>query len=123
MLIKIALDRVTVYLSGEIDHHEAARFRPQIDDALMRKRPAEVELDFSDVTFIDSSAIGLVMGRFRVIEAWGGKVAVSGLTARQKRVMKLAGLDRIAEFRESEKGDNTNESDQQNASDGSGQVG
>ena len=123
MLIKISLERVTVYLSGEIDHHEAARLRPQIDDALLRKRPAEVELDFSDVTFIDSSAIGLVMGRFRVVEAWGGKVAVSGLTSRQKRVMKLAGLDRIAEFRESEKGENSNESDQQDAADGSGKVG
>jgi len=123
MLIKISLDKVTVYLSGEIDHHEAARLRPQIDDALLRKRPNEVELDFSDVTFIDSSAIGLVMGRFRVVEAWGGKVAVSGLTTRQKRVMKLAGLDRIAEFRESEKGDNGHESNQQNAADGSGQVG
>ena len=70
MLIKISLDKVTVYLSGEIDHHEAARLRPQIDDALTRKRPAEVELDFSDVTFIDSSAIGLVMGRFRIVEEW-----------------------------------------------------
>ena len=123
MLIKISLDKVTVYLSGEIDHHEAARLRPQIDDALLRKRPAEVELDFSDVTFIDSSAIGLVMGRFRVVEARSGKVVVSGLTARQKRVMKLAGLDRIAEFRESEKGDNGYESGQQDAADGSGQVG
>ncbi|HOP11291.1 MAG TPA: anti-sigma factor antagonist [Oscillospiraceae bacterium] len=123
MLIKISLDKVTVYLSGEIDHHEAARLRPQIDDALLRKRPTETELDFSDVTFIDSSAIGLVMGRFRIVEAWSGKIAVSGLTARQKRVMKLAGLDRIAEFRESEKGDNGHESGQQNAADGSGQVG
>lgn len=123
MLIKILPDKVIVYLSGEIDHHEAARLRPQIDDTLMRKRPAEVELDFSDVTFIDSSAIGLVMGRFRIVEEWGGKVAVSGLTSRQKRVMKLAGLDRIAQFRESEKGGNEHESGQQNADDGSGKVG
>ena len=123
MLIKISLDKVTVYLSGEIDHHEAARLRPQIDDTLLLKHPAETELDFSDVTFIDSSAIGLVMGRFRVVEAWSGKVVVSGLTAGQKRVMKLAGLDRIAEFRESEKGDNGYESGQQDAADGSGQVG
>ena len=55
-------------------------------------------LDFSLVTFMDSSGIGLVMGRFRLMQENDGKVVLQNLPAPIRKVMKLAGLDKLAEF-------------------------
>ena len=54
------------YLFGEIDHHTAVAVRSQIDSAIQDKLPGHLILDFKNVTFMDSSGIGLVMGRYRL---------------------------------------------------------
>lgn len=94
--ITIAEDSVTAYLAGEIDHHCAKGIREEIDDAAQRVRPDELILDFKDVTFMDSSGIGLVMGRYSLMQELGGEVRVVNLSSHIKKVMKLAGLDRLA---------------------------
>ena len=63
---------VTAFLSGEIDHHNAPQIREAIDECVAFRQPNRLILDFGDVTFMDSSGIGLVMGRYRLIE---GKTA------------------------------------------------
>ena len=55
--------RLTAFLSGEIDHHSAKTIREEIDLAVSEQIPKELWLDFRDVSFMDSSGIGLVMGR------------------------------------------------------------
>ena len=55
-------------------------------------------LDFSLVTFMDSSGIGLVMGRFRLMQENGGELVLQNLPAPLRKVMKLAGLDKLAKF-------------------------
>ena len=85
-------------LSGEIDHHLASGLRQSLDDAILREKPHALLLDFSDVTFMDSSGIGLVMGRYRLINQSGGELEVTGTSPQIKKVMKLAGLDRLARF-------------------------
>ena len=55
------------YLAGEIDHHSAAELRSQIDAGIQDKQPTHLILDFKNVTFMDSSGIGLVMGRYRLM--------------------------------------------------------
>ncbi len=87
--------RVTAFLEGEIDHHTASALRMEIDDAIQRNKPKTVKLDFADVTFMDSSGIGLVMGRFRTIQPFGGKLIVSNLSPQIYKIMKLAGLEKI----------------------------
>ena len=64
-------NRVTACLMGEIDHHGAGSLREEIDEMLKRVRPDILVLDFRDVTFMDSSGIGLVMGRYRLIPGVG----------------------------------------------------
>ncbi len=83
-------------LGGEIDHHTALPIRLHTDEKIESCRPKTVVLDFSDVTFMDSSGIGLVMGRYKIINELGGKLEVTGLSNNSYRVMRLAGLDRIA---------------------------
>ncbi|MBC8546152.1 STAS domain-containing protein [Clostridiaceae bacterium NSJ-31] len=87
---------VEVYLSGEIDHHSAGELRERIDEAIGAVTPQRVILDFRGVTFMDSSGIGLVMGRYKLLEGTGAVLELRGLSSPVKRVMRLAGLDRIA---------------------------
>ena len=69
---------VSALLSGEIDHHTAAAMRADIDAAAAAQQPKILRLDFADVTFMDSSAVGLVMGRYRLLQGWQGKLGYAG---------------------------------------------
>lgn len=90
---------LTVYLEGEIDHHTAKALREAADEALMRRRPRTLVLDFSGVTFMDSSGVGLVMGRYKKAEALGCRITVQGMRAREARILALSGLPQLVEFR------------------------
>lgn len=85
-------------LKGEIDHHLAGNLRAELDDAIIREKPRALLLDFTDVSFMDSSGIGLVMGRYRLMNENGGEVEVVNTSPQIRKVMKLAGLDRLAKF-------------------------
>lgn len=87
---------LTAHLSGEIDHHSAKEIREQIDESIERAKPMMLTLDFKDVTFMDSSGIGLVMGRYRIMQMIDGKVTVKNASLHIRKVMRLAGLDRLA---------------------------
>ena len=90
---------LTVFLSGDIDHHTARPMREKTDERIMRDRPGELVLDFTGVTFMDSSGVGLVMGRYKYAAAHGCKTAVKGLKERDKRIMLMSGLAKLVEFR------------------------
>ena len=90
--------RLTAALSGEIDHHHAAFLREQIDQALAKFQPPTLVLDFDAVTFMDSSAVGLVMGRYKVISTYGGGLEVCGLSNSAYRMMRLSGLQSLAKI-------------------------
>ncbi|MEM1484749.1 STAS domain-containing protein [Oscillospiraceae bacterium PP1C4] len=81
---------------GEIDHHNAKEMRQTIDNAVIGARISELELDFRDVSFMDSSGIGLVMGRYKLMQELGGTVHLINIASNLKKVMVLAGLDRLA---------------------------
>ena len=87
---------VSALLSGEIDHHTAAAMRADIDAAAVAQQPKILRLDFEDVTFMDSSGIGLVMGRYRLIEGKNCSFYIVNLSEHAYRVMQLAGLEKIA---------------------------
>ena len=93
--LDLSQDRITAYLSGEIDHHIAAGLRREIDGPVMADPPPLLVLDFGGVTFMDSSGIGLVMGRYRLMQLAGGRLSVTGASERIQKIMRLAGLDRL----------------------------
>ncbi len=98
MSVKIDFDGETLFcrLSGEIDHHTALPIRLEADDRIENCRPKHCILDFSGVTFMDSSGIGLVMGRYKLLSQYGATLEVTGLSNNSYKVMRLAGLDQIA---------------------------
>lgn len=83
-------------LSGEIDHHSVRDVRERIDMELDINRPKTLFLDFGKITFMDSSGIGLVLGRCRKTQLYGGKVEILNPSPQIKKVMKLSGLERLA---------------------------
>ena len=97
MAIKISSTpmRVTIALSGEMDHHNAAALRLEADEAIQSALVPNVRLDFGDVTFMDSSGIGFVLGRYRIAESYGGNLEVVNLSRRLYSMMKLAGLEKL----------------------------
>lgn len=90
--ISVRDNEVTVYLSGEIDHHTAREIREATDSLVQTKKPSVLRLDFSGVTFMDSSGIGLVMGRYRIMLLYGGKVRAVNVPKSLERIMNLSGL-------------------------------
>ena len=96
MKIEMTDKNMYVYLEGEIDHHCAKGMRAEIDKKIQEEKPEVVILDFSSVSFMDSSGIGLVMGRYKMMNENGGNVAIANAPKSIKKVMQLSGLDKIA---------------------------
>ena len=88
------------YLIGELDHHSVADIRTKIDNVISYKKPNHLILDFKNVTFMDSSGIGLVMGRYRLMQNYKGSVEIRNVTVQTKKIMELAGLGSIAVINE-----------------------
>lgn len=86
----------TAYISGEIDHHSAAAIRAEIDNAAELNMPSLLVLDFTGVSFMDSSGIGLVMGRYRNLSRRGGKLHITGVSPQIYKVMRLSGIEKLS---------------------------
>lgn len=86
-------DTLYACISGEIDHDAACHLRSRIDDALSMRMPHVLVLDLSGVGFMDSSGIGLILGRQRRMQALGGIVRVQHPPQQISRVLQLAGID------------------------------
>lgn len=83
---------LTVFLSGEIDHNCAGPIRTQIDGQAESLYPKNLHLDFSKVSFMDSSGIGLIMGRYRTMSLLGGNLKVINVPDRLQRIIALSGV-------------------------------
>ncbi len=94
--IEMIENEAVAVLSGEIDQHSAKDIRSEIDSFVERNMPSSLVLDFGGVTFMDSSGIGLVMGRYRLSQSVGCTLALSNTPANIKKIMKFAGIEKIA---------------------------
>lgn len=87
---------LTAKLGGEIDHHNAREMRESIDDASQKLKPYCLRMDFSDVPFMDSSGIGLILGRVRLYNFWRGHVVLCGLSSNLGKMVELSGISGVA---------------------------
>ena len=93
-------DRMTVTLSGELDHHALKTMRGTIDAQIEQYTPKVLVLDFAGVGFMDSSGIGLILGRRRIAESFGGLVVITGASGYVEKLINLAGLSPMIMRRE-----------------------
>ena len=84
-----------VAISGEIDHHNARAFRSQIGEKLYLYRPKKVNLDVSGVSFMDSSGLGLILGRFTLARELGGELRIVNPNQSVEKILDLAGTSRL----------------------------
>lgn len=89
---------ITVRISGELDHHSASEIRDRVERELRRTGASSVAFDMSEMTFMDSSGIGLIMGRFKTVRTLGGKIVIFGASHETERILRMAGVDKIAEI-------------------------
>jgi len=86
---------VTVALSGELDHCNAPKVRRQLDDLLEDGDVLHLCLDLKDLTFMDSSGIGVLLGRLRLLQQRGGSLSVRNMSEPVAKLFYLTGLQRV----------------------------
>lgn len=84
-----------VKMLPEIDHHAAKKIRESADGLIESQKPKTVILDFSEVTFMDSSGLGLILGRVKRAEEIGATVVVTGLSPKLHKLLKMSGIEKI----------------------------
>lgn len=89
--------RLSVQLSGELDHHSADQTRIMLDTLLRDVTVMELVLDLSGMTFMDSAGLGVILGRFRKLSMRGGRLIVKGMNASVDRIFQMSGLYAIVE--------------------------
>lgn len=90
-------------LRGEIDHHSAVAVRTEMDERILRERPRKTVLDLSGIEFMDSSGLGLIMGRLALTQKMGGELTVRNPNERLLKIFELAGLERMVRIEKEER--------------------
>ena len=96
-------DVLVLTLHGEIDHHNAVRMRTEMDGLIYEKQPKKTVLDLSEIEFMDSSGLGLIMGRYALMISMGGELTLRNPNERIVKIFRLAGLQRMVKIEEEQK--------------------
>lgn len=96
---------LTLTLRGELDHHGAKEVMQRLEWELDSTLPVKLTLDFSGVSFMDSSGIAVVMRALKRMRAMGGSAALRNVSPQAKKVFTAAGIFRIVPLEEGEKSD------------------
>lgn len=94
-VIQMEGEMMTVVLPPEIDHHSAVQVRQDVDQAVCARHPRVLRIDASGVDFMDSSGLGLLMGRLALMEKLGGSMILYRPTLGALRMVHLAGMQRL----------------------------
>ncbi|BFH61725.1 anti-sigma F factor antagonist [Paenibacillus azoreducens] len=84
-----------VRLSGELDHHTADHVRLQLDESIQRGQIEHLVLSFKHLQFMDSSGLGVILGRYKLIKSKGGKMALCDVNEAVYRLLDMSGLFKI----------------------------
>ena len=94
---------LTIFLPHELDHHNAEEIRRESDHLIIRNHIRYIIFDFAETDFMDSSGIGVIMGRYRMICLIGGEVWAVHANARIRKILTMSGVTKIMQIYEEEK--------------------
>ena len=103
ILCEKTADRLIIRIPGEIDHHSAKNLREEIDRAIFYHRPQTLVLTLSEVSFMDSSGLGLILGRLARIKELGGELVIADPTLQVMKILRLAGLEKKIRIEKNER--------------------
>ena len=92
--------KITIILTGEIDHHRAKAYIQTISAKIEAYSPRICVLDFRDVTFMDSSGIAVVINALRQMNKIEGKLILDSIQSQPRKVFRASGLDKLVEIKE-----------------------
>ena len=87
-----------VMMPKEMDHHKADAIRMRIDEYLLDNKAQNVIFDFENTRFMDSSGIGLIVGRYKKVSCFGGKIVAMHVNARIQKILLMSGLKDMIEI-------------------------
>ena len=87
--------RLIFEISEDIDECVVQKIRRRLDNEIERYMPKEVIFDFNKVSFMDSAGIGLIIGRYKLVDMLGGKVEVTNLTTPVRKIFEMSGVLKI----------------------------
>lgn len=90
--------RVTVVIAGELDHCAAPQIRRMLDEVLADENITHLTLDLENLTFMDSSGIGVLLGRLRTLQSRGGSLGVKNMQPPVEKLFRLSGLQRVIDI-------------------------
>ena len=96
--VKCEARHICIRLSGELDHHSAKGLLRRLDQEIEKALPTQLTLDLSGVTFMDSSGIGLIMGRYRAMGMRGDCIRATGVSAYIEKLLHLSGVYKFVEI-------------------------
>lgn len=88
-------DILIVKLEGELDHHHAGEIRESLDELLEDQSIRHLVFDLRNLHFMDSSGIGVFIGRYKTISKRGGQVCITNINPQLARILDVSGLYRI----------------------------
>ena len=94
---------LTIFLPEDVDHHNAEEIRREADRLIDREHIRYVIFDFADTGFMDSSGIGVIMGRYRKVYMMGGEVCAVHASERMKKILTMSGVMKIMQSYEEDK--------------------
>ena len=86
---------MTVVIAGELDHCAAPQIRQMLDDLLQDPMLLHLTLDLENLTFMDSSGIGVLLGRLRILQSRGGTMSVRNMQPQVEKLFRLSGMHRV----------------------------
>ena len=100
MNIKIEAKKGATYitLKGELDHHEAGGVRKIIEEFISKKGEINLVFDMTELDFMDSSGIGLIVGRYNLVSPLGGKVFLVLKEGNISRIVKMSGIEKFVDI-------------------------
>ena len=98
-LFEVKGETLILHLPEELDHHVAGQIREETDIYFTEKRIRDVIFDYQNTSFLDSSGIGLIMGRYREVRYLRGDVYIVGIHDKIARILEISGLYRVAKRR------------------------
>lgn len=88
---------LTVYLEGDLDHCNAVSVRRLLDGAIQEGDVKKMIVDMQDTAFMDSSGIGVLLGRYKLLRQHDGRMIVRNMNRQVEKVFRLSGLGQIME--------------------------
>lgn len=95
---KVIDNYLMVRMPEEIDHHKSVFIGKTADEFILREQVGNIVFDFEDTRFMDSSGIGVIMGRYKKIAYFGGKIYTINTEPRIKRTLMISGLHKMIEI-------------------------